>query len=64
MSRGYLDGLEGMVEAVGLQSDLAKACKVVAFATHGAQTAEAYSLLPLAESCIKRLLGVLARAIG
>ena len=35
LSRGYLSGLESMVANLGWQSDLAKACKIVACATHG-----------------------------
>ena len=35
LSRGYLSGLESMLHQLGWQSDLAKACKVVAFANHG-----------------------------
>jgi hypothetical protein len=35
ISRGYLHGLENMVRRQTKQSDLAKACRAIAFASHG-----------------------------
>ncbi|KAE9382116.1 hypothetical protein N431DRAFT_321891 [Stipitochalara longipes BDJ] len=62
LSRGYLDGLEGMVQQLGLESDLAKACKVVAFATHGIKLRRPV-LIQRAENFYQDLLGTLARGI-
>ena len=62
ISRGYLDGLELMLHHLGLQSDLAKACKVVAFASHGIKLRRPV-LTRKAEIMYHDLLGSLARAI-
>jgi hypothetical protein len=62
ISRGYLDGLERMLRSLGLQSDLAKACKVVAFANHGIKLRRP-RLVNKAEVLYQDLLGSLARAI-
>ena len=62
ISRGYLDGLEGMVQQLGLQSDLAKACKVVGFAAHGIRSRRP-ALIQRAEDLYQDLLGTLARGI-
>jgi hypothetical protein len=62
ISRGYLDGLELMLHHLGLQSDLAKACKVVAFADHGLKLCRPV-LIRKAEVLYHDLLGSLARAI-
>jgi hypothetical protein len=62
MSRGYLDGLEGMLQQLGPQSDLAKACKVVGFAAHGIKLRRPH-LTKRAESFYQDLLGTLARGI-
>jgi hypothetical protein len=62
ISRGYLDGLEGMLHNLGLQSDLAKACKVVGFANHGIKLRRP-RLVNKAEVMYQDLLGSLARAI-
>lgn len=35
LSRGFLSGLEKTLHRLGFDSDLAKACKLVAFANHG-----------------------------
>ena len=63
LSRGYLDSLEQTLYYRGMHSDLAKACKAVAFADHGNK---------LRRRCLSRkaailyseLLGSLARAIA
>ncbi|KAI9733836.1 MAG: hypothetical protein M1818_007103 [Claussenomyces sp. TS43310] len=62
LSRGYLDGLELMLHHLGFQSDLAKACKVVAFADHGIKLRRPV-LTRKAELLYHELLGSLARAI-
>ena len=62
LSRGYLDGLELMLHHLGMQSDLAKACKVVAFASHGIKLRRPI-LTRKAEIFYHDLLGSLARAI-
>lgn len=62
LSRGYLDGLESMVQRLGLQSDLARACKVVAFAAHGIKLCRR-RLMERAEAMYSSLLGSLARSI-
>lgn len=63
LSRGYLGGLESMLHRLGLQSDLAKACKVVGFANHGIKLRRPL-LTRKAEVLYHELLGSLARAIG
>jgi hypothetical protein len=62
LSRGYLDGLELMLHQLGLQSDLAQACRVVAFANHGIKLCRP-GLTRKAEILYHDLLGSLARAI-
>ena len=62
ISRGYLDGLELMVNRLGWQSDLAKACKVVAFASHGIKLCRP-SLTRKAETFNDDLLRSLAKDI-
>ena len=62
ISRGYLDGLELMVNRLGWQSDVAKACKVVAFASHGIKLCRP-GLTRTAETFYDDLLGSLAKAI-
>jgi hypothetical protein len=62
LSRGYLDGLESMLHQLGLQSDLSKACRVVAFANHGLKLRRP-GLTKKAEVLYHDLLGSLARAI-
>ena len=63
LSRGYLDGLELMVQRLGWQSNLAKACKAVAFATHGTKLCRP-GLMRKAEVFYHTLLGSLAKAIA
>ena len=62
LSRGYLDGLELMLHHLGWHSDLAKACKVVAFANHGINLCRPV-LTRKAEILYHDLLGSLAKAI-
>jgi hypothetical protein len=62
ISRGYLDGLEGMLQRLGLDSDLAKACKVVAFANHGRKL-QRPRLITRASVLYHDLLGSLVKAI-
>lgn len=62
LSRGYLDGLELMLHHLGWQSDLAKACKVVALANHGIKLHRP-GLAQKAEISYHNLLGSLAKAI-
>lgn len=62
LSRGYLNGLELMIHHRGWQSDLAKACKVVAFADHGIKLRRP-GLVRKAEISYHNLLGSLAKAI-
>lgn len=63
LSRGYLDGLELMLHRLGWQSNLAKACKVVASANHGIRLRRPF-LMRKAEMLYHDLLGPLAKAIG
>ena len=62
LSRGYLNGLELMLHRLGWQSDLAKACKAVAFADHGIKLRRP-GLVRKAEVSYHDLLGPLAKAI-
>lgn len=62
LSRGYLNGLELMIYHLGWQSDLAKACKAVAFADHGIKLRRP-GLVRKAETIYHNLLGSLAKAI-
>jgi hypothetical protein len=62
LSRGYLDGLELMLRDLGLQSDLAKACKAVAFASGGIKLRRPV-LMQKAEILYRELLGSFARAM-
>ena len=62
LSRGYLDGLELMLQRTGWRCDLAKACKVVAFANHGIKLRRP-GLTRKAEVLYHDLLGSLGKAI-
>jgi hypothetical protein len=62
LSRGFLNGLESILHQLGLQSNLAKACKVVALANHGIRLRRPF-LVQKAEMQYYDLLGSLARAI-
>ena len=62
LSKGYLNGLESMLHALGWQSHLAKACKVVAFANHGIMKSRPV-LSRKAGVWYHDLLGTLAKAI-
>lgn len=62
LSRGYLSGLEQLVEKLGWQSDVAKACKVVACATHGKKLRRP-GLLRRADVLGSELLASLRRCI-
>ena len=62
LSRGYLDGLELMLHHLGWQSDLAKACKVVAFSNQSIKLHRP-ALARKAEISYHNLLGSLAKAI-
>ena len=62
LSRGYLGGLERMLHHLGWRSNLAKACKVVAFAHHGVMLHRP-GLTRKAEMLYHELLGDLAKAI-
>ena len=62
ISKGYLHGLESMLHSLGWQSDVAKACKVVAFANHGIIKCRPI-LSRKAEVLYHDLLGTLANAI-
>ena len=63
LSRGYLNGLEMMLDRLGWQSDLAKACKVVAFANHGIKLCRP-TLTHKAEVLYHDLLGSLGKALA
>jgi hypothetical protein len=63
LSRGYLDGLESLLHCNGRNSDLAQACKVVAFANHGNKLYRPI-LLRKAQIMYHDLLGCLARTIA
>lgn len=63
LSRGYLDGLEEMVTRLGFQSDLSKACKLVAFANRGT-TLNRPGLTRKSERLYQELLGSLAKALA
>ena len=62
LSKGYLNGLESMLHSLGWQSDVAKACKVVAFANHGIAKCRP-GLSRKAGVLYHDLLGTLAEAI-
>ncbi len=62
VSRGYLDGLEGMLRHLGPKSDLARACKVVACAGLGIRLCRP-GLIKKAEVLYQDLIGSLVRAI-
>lgn len=62
LSRGFLGGLELMVHRLGLQSQVANACKAVAFASHGLKLSRPF-LTRKAEMLYHDLLGSLARSI-
>ena len=62
LSRGYLGGLERMLHHLGWRSNLAKACKVVAFAHHGIMLHKP-GLTRKAGILYHELLGNLAKAI-
>lgn len=62
LSRGYLNGLELMLNRLGWQSDVAKACKAVAFADHGIKLRRP-GLARKAELSYYDLLGSLTKAI-
>ena len=64
LSRGYLDGLEKMVHQQGADSDLAKACKVVAFACQGIKLSRPTTLTRKAEMIYHDVLGSLAKVIA
>lgn len=62
ISRGYLNGLESMLNHLGWQSDPAKACKAVAFASHGIKLSRP-GLTRKADILYNDLLRSLAKAI-
>lgn len=62
LSRGYLSGLGRMLRQLGWRSNLAKACKVVAFAHHG-NIWHRPGLKRKAQILYYELLGTLANAI-
>ena len=62
ISRGYLDGLESMLQQLGLQSDLSKACRVVGFAAHGIKLRRP-TLIQKAGTLYQDLLKTLAKGI-
>ena len=63
LSRGYLNGLEVLLHGLGWQSDLAKACKVVAFANHGIKLCRPI-LTHKAEVLYQDLLGFLGKGLA
>ena len=62
LSRGYLSGLEMMLQRLGPTSDLAKACQAVMLATHG-KPLQRPQLVNKAELYYQELLGSLAKSI-
>lgn len=62
ISRGYLDGLESLMLQLGVDSDLARACKAVAYASHGIKL-DRPRLIKEGEKVYQDLLGNLARSI-
>ena len=62
ISRGYLDGLESMLNCMDSQSVAAKACKTVAFASHGIKLCRP-GLTRKAEMLYNDLLAALAKSI-
>ena len=62
ISRGYLNGPELMLNRLGWQSDAPKACKAVAFASHGIKLCRP-GLTRKAELFYNDLLASLAKAI-
>ena len=63
ISRGFLNHLETLVVRCGPWSDCAKACKAVAFASHGIKLHRP-SLLRKAEALYDELVRSLARVMG
>ncbi|PWY81627.1 putative C6 transcription factor [Aspergillus sclerotioniger CBS 115572] len=63
ISRGFLNDLEAMVVRCGPWSECAKACKAVAFASHGIKLHRP-SLLRKAETLYDELVSSLARVMG
>ncbi|PYH93854.1 putative C6 transcription factor [Aspergillus ellipticus CBS 707.79] len=63
LSRGFLHGLETIVCRRGLSSDVAQACKAVAFASHGIKL-QRPSLIDKAGSLYQKLITSLARAMN
>ncbi|THC94915.1 hypothetical protein EYZ11_005598 [Aspergillus tanneri] len=61
LSRGFLGGLELMVQRLGLQSPVANACKAVAFASHGLKLSRPF-LTQKAETLYHELLVSLTRS--
>ncbi|KAL9612465.1 MAG: hypothetical protein Q9167_002937 [Letrouitia subvulpina] len=62
-SLGYLSGLESMINDLGWQSDVAKACRIVAFANHGIKLCRP-CLTRKAETYYQDLLASLAEAMN
>ncbi|KAL4862125.1 hypothetical protein BDV12DRAFT_203344 [Aspergillus spectabilis] len=62
VSRGFLSGLESRDHRLGLDSDVAKACKAVGFASHGIKLSRPF-LTRVAEELYQELLKSLAREI-
>ena len=63
VSKGFLDGLERLIWTIGWQSDLANACRVVAFASHGTFLRRP-RLIQQAEDMYQELLSSQAKAIA
>jgi hypothetical protein len=63
LSRGFLDGLEPMLRHLGPQSNLEKACKTVAYASHSIKLRRP-SLEAQAKSWYGELLGHLVEAMA
>lgn len=62
LSRGFLSGLEVRLHHLGLHSDLAKACKVVAFANHSIKLHRPL-LMQIADAWYHDMLGSLGQAM-
>ncbi|KAL2859229.1 hypothetical protein BJX68DRAFT_226018 [Aspergillus pseudodeflectus] len=62
LSRGFLGGLERMVHRSGLQSQVAKACMAVGYASHGVKLFRPF-FVQEAEELYHELLSALAQAI-
>ena len=63
VSRGFLENLEQDIDAYGASSDVAKACRAIALASHGT-TLRRPALNATGEASYQALLGSLAKTVA